>query len=236
MKKLISGLLLISTFGFAQEYYAKIEPISTYNVKSSVSGKVIYINKKIESKKIVNETIVKIDSKVNKIELQQSKIKLKGLKSILKIDKNTLESFKKVSSKSRFDKDNQRIKILNTKSSISDLETKIATLDDQIQNKTLNEKNKYIYNIAVEVGDYVNPGTLLYTAMDLSKGKLDIYIPISEAKNIKTKTIFIDGKKTNLSISKLDIVADTKHISSYKCEINIEKPKEFSTLTKIEFR
>jgi len=236
MKKLISGLLLISTFGFAQEYYAKIEPISTYNVKSSVSGKVIYINKKIESKKIVNETIVKIDSKVNKIELQQSKIKLKGLKSILKIDKNTLESFKKVSSKSRFDKDNQRIKILNTKSSISDLETKIATLDDQIQNKTLNEKNKYIYNIAVEVGDYVNPGTLLYTAMDLSKGKLDIYIPISEAKNIKTKTIFIDGNKTNLSISKLDIVADTKHISSYKCEINIEKPKEFSTLTKIEFR
>ena len=236
MKKLISGLILISTFGFAQEYYAKIEPISTYNVKSSVSGKVIYINKKIESKKIVNETIVKIDSKVNKIELQQSKIKLKGLKSILKIDKNTLESFKKVSSKSRFDKDNQRIKILNTKSSISDLETKIATLDDQIQNKTLNEKNKYIYNIAVEVGDYVNPGTLLYTAMDLSKGKLDIYIPISEAKNIKTKTIFIDGKKTNLSISKLDIVADTKHISSYKCEINIETPKEFSKLTKIEFR
>ena len=177
MNKKISVLLLLSTIGFASEYYAKVEPVSIYNVKSSVSGKVLYVNKDIESKNIKNDTIVKIDANVNKIDLKQSKIKLKGLKDILTIEKNTLNSFKKVSSKSRFDKDNQRIKILNVTSSVSDLETKIATLNDLITNKTLKEQNKYIYNIAVEIGDYVNPGTLLYTAMDLTKGKLEIYIP-----------------------------------------------------------
>ena len=236
MNKKISVLLLLSTIGFASEYYAKVEPVSIYNVKSSVSGKVLYVNKDIESKNIKNDTIVKIDANVNKIDLKQSKIKLKGLKDILTIEKNTLNSFKKVSSKSRFDKDNQRIKILNVTSSISDLETKIATLNDLITNKTLKEQNKYIYNIAVEIGDYVNPGTLLYTAMDLTKGKLEIYIPISKANEIKTKTIYLNDVKTDLKISKLYTVSDTKHISSYKCEINIPTPKEFSSLTKIEFR
>lgn len=236
MNKKISVLLLLSTIGFASEYYAKVEPVSIYNVKSSVSGKVLYVNKDIESKNIKNDTIVKIDANVNKIDLKQSKIKLKGLKDILTIEKNTLNSFKKVSSKSRFDKDNQRIKILNVTSSISDLETKIATLNDLITNKTLKEQNKYIYNIAVEIGDYVNPGTLLYTAMDLTKGKLEIYIPISKANDIKTKTIYLNDVKTDLKISKLYTVSDTKHISSYKCEINIPTPKKFSSLTKIEFR
>lgn len=236
MKKIVSGLLLLSAIGFASEYYAKIEPASTYNVKSSVSGKVLYVNKNIESKNIKNGTIVKIDSNVNSIDLKQSKIKLSGLKDILAIEKSTLKSFQKVSSKSKFDKDNQKIKILNVASSISDLETKVATLKDLILNKTLKEQNRYIYNIAVEIGDYVNPGTLLYTAMDLTKGKLQIFIPISKANEIKNKTIYLNGEKTDLKISKLYTVSDTKHISSYKCEIDIPSPKEFSLLTKIEFK
>ncbi len=236
MKKIVSGLLLLSAIGFASEYYAKIEPASTYNVKSSVSGKVLYVNKNIESKNIKNDTIIKIDSNVNSIDLKQSKIKLSGLKDILAIEKSTLKSFQKVSSKSKFDKDNQKIKILNVASSISDLETKVATLKDLISNKTLKEQNRYIYNIAVEIGDYVNPGTLLYTAMDLTKGKLQIFIPISKANEIKNKTIYLNGEKTDLKISKLYTVSDTKHISSYKCEIDIPSPKEFSLLTKIEFK
>lgn len=236
MKKILYTLLLVGSIINANEYYAKVEPINTYNVKSSVSGKVIYVNESQESKSIISETIVKIDAKVNKIDLKQSKLKLKNLSEIVKLEKSTLKSFNRVSSKSRFDKDNQKIKILNIQSSMSDLKTKIATLEDTISKKILTQKKSYIYDIAVELGDYVNPGTLLYTAMNLSSGKLSIYIPISEASTIKSKTIYLDGVKTDFVISKLYNVTDTKHISSYKCEITIASPKQFSKLVKVEFK
>ncbi len=236
MKRILSGLVLLSTISFATEYFAKVEPINIYNIKSSVSGKIIFVNTSLESKKVNNKVIVKIDDKINKIDLIQSNLKLTNLNEVVRLERSTLESFKKVSSKSKFDKDNQKIKILNIVSSISDLKTKIATLKDTIAKKNLKEKNSYIYNISVEVGDYVNPGTLLYTAMDLTKAKLEIFLPIKEAKEISSKTIYLDGKKTDLKVSKLYTVADTKHISSYKCEINIENPKQFSALVKVEFK
>jgi len=236
MKKILLSLLILSSFSFAIEYYAKIEPINSYEVKSSVSGKVEFVNKDYEAKNTKNTLVLKLDDKVNKIDLEQSKLKLKNQKEILKIEKSTLQKFKRISSKSQFDRDNQKIKILNMASSISDLETRIATLEDMIKNKNLYENDSYLYDIAVEVGDYVNAGNLLYTAMDLSKGKLEIFIPISDIQNIKEKSIYLDGVKTDLNISKIYSVADTKHISSYKVEIIIPKPKQFSKLIKVQFK
>jgi hypothetical protein len=72
---------------------------------------------------------------------------------------------------------------------------KIDTLKDTIANKKLVEKSNYIFNIAVKDGDYVNPGTLLYEAKDLSKGKLEIFVPIAQIGEIKNKEIFLDGQK-----------------------------------------
>lgn len=236
MKKIISVLLLLSSITFANSYFAKVEPIHSYTIKSSVSGQVLFANSKLESHKVTNAAIIKIDDSVDKIDLKQSQMKLSNLKMILKLQNNTLERYKKVSSKSKFDKDNQKIVILNTASTINDLETKVATLKERIANKNLIAKNSYIYNVAVEVGDYVTPGKTLYTAMDLSKGKVDIFIPIDEASTIKNKKIFINGKKSDLKIDKLYAVADSKHISSYKCEIIIPNPAKFSKLITIEFK
>jgi multidrug efflux pump subunit AcrA (membrane-fusion protein) len=236
MIKIVYSVLLASSLVTANEYFAKIEPINTYNVKSAVSGTINFINEKLESTTVTKDIIVKIDDKVNQIDLKQSKLKLKNLEETVQLETNTLKRFNKVSSKSKFDKDNQKIKILNIQSNISDLKTKIATLEDTIAKKTLIEKQNYIYDIAVEVGDYVNPGTVLYTAMNLEKAKLSIYLPIDQANNIESKTIYLDGVKTDLKISKLYKVTDTKHISSYKCEIELSNPKQFSKLVKVEFK
>jgi len=236
MNKILLSFLIPCTFVLASEYYAKVEPIHTYKVKASVSGKVVKANTEFESKFIKKALIVKLDDQVNQIDLKQSKLKLDNLKEIQRLEQENLERFKKVSSKSKFDRDAQRIKILNADSSVNDLETKVATLQDTIANKNLVEQNRYIYEIAVEVGDYVNPGTHLYTAMDLSKGKLEIFIPIDQTEGIKEKTIYIDGEKTDLKISKLYTVADSQHISSYKCEIILPEPKNFSLLAKVEFK
>lgn len=223
-------------FTFAMEYYAKIEPLNSYIIKSSVNGKVIYVNTKIEGKKANNSTIIKIDSDVNKVELEQTKSKLNSMNSMIDLEDKNHQRLKKVTSKSGFEKDNQKIKVLNLKSQKSDLLIKIATLKDTIKNKKLMEKNTYIYNISVKEGDYVTPGTILYETKDLSKGKVEIFIPIADAQVIANKVIYIDDKKSDLKIEKIYKVADDKHISSYKCEIIIPNVSRFSRLVKIEFK
>lgn len=234
--KIVLALILIIKISFAIEYYAKVEPLNSYTVKSSVSGKVLFINEKIEGKKANNSTVVKIDSAVNKVELIQTQNKLHSLKSMIDLEDKNYVRLTKVTSRSGFEKDNQKIKVLNLQSQKSDLLIKIAMLKDSISNKNLIENNHYIYNIAVKEGDYVTPGTLLYEKKDLSKGKVEIFVPIMEANSIKDKTLYIDNEKTDLKINKIYKVADDKHISSYKCEIIIPNIKIFSRLVKIEFK
>ena len=105
-----------------------------------------------------------------------------------------------------------------------------------IKNKKLIENDGYIYNIYAKKGDYLNPGTLLYTTKDLTKGKLEIFISINDIDNIKNKNIFINDERTNLKINKIYKISDSKNISSYKVEIIIPNPKKFSKLVKINFK
>ncbi|QOG11661.1 hypothetical protein [Arcobacter sp. FWKO B] len=235
MKILLSAFLLLCTV-YASEYYSKLEPYNTFIVKSSVSGKVEYTNLSSEGKVIKNGTIIKIDAQLDKIELAHTKEKLQALKDMYNIEETNYNNIKDLTSKSLYEKDTQRTKVLNLKVQIADLEIKVATLEDRIANKTLKETDKYIHQIHVKVGEYVNSGTLLYTAMDFSMGKLEFFIPISTANDYQEKKIYIDGEETDLKINKIYSVADEKHISSYKCEILIPNPEEFSRLYKIEFK
>lgn len=221
---------------FASEYYAKLEPIDSFQVKSAVSGKVIFSNSKIEGLKANNSTIIEIDSLVNKVELEQSKNKLKFIDEMLEIEKNNYSRLNQVTSKSEFEKDTQKLKVINLESSKADMIIKIENLKDIISNKKLIEKSNYIFNIAVKEGDYVNPGTLLYESKDLSKGKLEIFVPITQIEEIKNKEIFLDGVKSNVKISKIYDVADVTNISAYKVELILEDVKIFSRLVKIEFK
>ena len=113
---------------------------------------------------------------------------------------------------------------------------KIENLKDTIKNKKLIEESNYIFNIAVKKGDYVNTGTLLYEAKDLSKAKVEIFVPILEIDDIKNKSIYIDGKKSDVKINKIYDIADSTHISAYKVELILENTKTFSRLVKIEFK
>ena len=235
MKILTLFLLTITTI-FASEYYAKLEPIESYQIKSAVSGKVIYSNSKIEGLKANNSTIIEIDSMVNKVELEQSKNKLKYIDEMIKIETNNYDRLNQVSSKSAFEKDTQKLKVINLESLKADMIVKIDTLKDIISNKKLIEKSNYIFNIAVKEGDYVNPGTLLYEAKDLSKGKLEIFVPIAQIEEIKNKEIFLNGVKSDIKISKIYEIADSTNISSYKVELILENAKIFSRLVKIEFK
>ena len=119
--KIISMIVILNLSIWANEYFSKAQPLETYNIKSAVSGKIIYINDSIKGSKATNATIVKIDSKVDKVELKQTKNKIKRYKEIIKIEKGTLKKFEKIKSKSQVDKDNQKIKVLNIENQLSDL-------------------------------------------------------------------------------------------------------------------
>ena len=236
MKKILYTLLLVGSVINASEYYAKLEPSNTYNIKSSVSGKVIYVNKAQESKSVLSETIVKIDDKVNKIDLEQSRNKLKLINQMINIEDNNYKRLNRVSSKSAFEKDAQKLKVINLQSQKADMIIKIENLKDIISNKRLVEKSNYIFNISVKKGDYVNPGTLLYEAKDLSKSKLEFFVPISQIDDIKNKTIYLDGVKSDIKINKIYSIADSTHISSYKVQLILKNMNKFSRLIKIEFK
>ena len=235
MKIIWIFLLSLSTI-FASEYYAKLEPIDSFQVKSAVAGKVVFSNSKIEGLKANNSTIIELDSSVNKIELEQSKNKLKYIEEMITIEKNNYDRLNQVSSKSAFEKDTQKLKVINLESSKADMIIKIESLKDTIDNKKLVEKSNYIFNIAVKEGDYVNAGTLLYESKDLSKGKLEIFVPIAQINEIKNKDIYLDDVKSDVKISKIYDVADVTNISSYKVELIISNVNTFSKLVKIEFR
>ncbi len=234
--RILSLIIALNLFVNASEYFAKLEPLETCNIKASVSGQVVFVNDNIKGSHTKNSTIVQLDSNVDKAELEQIKNKLKTIKQIIKIEQSTLKKFQSIRSKSQLDKDNQKIKVLNLHNQQSDLIIRKVTLEDRIIKKDLKETNNYISDINVKVGDFVTTGTLLYTVVDLSGAKVDIFIPISKASNLTSKKIYIDGKETNYKISKLYRVADVKHISSYKCEIVIDAPKNFSKLVKVEFK
>ena len=70
MRYLLVVLFFMSS-SFAYEFYAKLEPIESFQVKSSVNGKVIYSNEKIEVFKAKNTKIIEIDSYVDRIDLAQ---------------------------------------------------------------------------------------------------------------------------------------------------------------------
>ncbi|MDD2639462.1 MAG: hypothetical protein WCY75_09600 [Sulfurimonadaceae bacterium] len=231
---LLLSFLLASLF--ANEYYAKIEPIQSYVIKAATSGEVIYTNDAIEGELASNSVIVELDSSVDQVDLQQTQNKLLLFEKMIEIEQTNYERLKKVTTRSDFDKDAQLLKSINLQSTKADLLIKIAQLKENIANKKLVEKTHYIYNIAVKKGDYVNAGTLLYEAKDLSKGKLELFVPIAQTSDLHEKQIYINDEATNLKIHKIYQVADAKNISSYKVEIIIDQPKMFSSLVKVEFK
>jgi len=246
-------------------YYAKVEPNKSYVIKSEVNGRVEFVNKRYESKISDEKTLVQIDDYQDKINLENTKKKLKLTNSMLNSTLRSLKNYKEIvelkrknftkinslRSKSGFEKDLEKINLLSIENSyysliekkdqllsqISDIKSQIKILQDNIKKKNIRvKKGLYIYQIAIEKDDFITVGRIIVSVYDISKAKLTIFLPLEELKDIESKTIFINNKKTNYKIDKIWSLADSKNISSYRVEILIDSPKIFSKLAKVSFR
>ncbi|WP_281950995.1 hypothetical protein [Nitrosophilus kaiyonis] len=263
MKKIFFVIFLFSCTVFAAEHIAKVEPFEIYSIKSAVSGKVVKSLIDLEGKSVKNKEIIKIDSYIDEKTLIDLQNKLKNLEDILKIEKESLKNLKKLNeikkdnynriknlkTKSKFEKDLKLSDYLNTYNLYLSQKEKIKNLQIQIDDIKLNiEKTKdildkksikidgYIYKIYVKRGDFVNFGSPLVDVADISKAKVVIYLDKDEMKNIENKKIYINGKKTDLKFYKLFKISDPIHISAYRAEILLNRPKLFSKLIKVEIK
>ena len=227
MKKLILFLAVI-LFG----YEAKVKPFETYVIKAAVSGEVVKTNKNLESKNLKNALIVKLDDKVEIANLKnlQNQIdflkkEIKNQQEIVKRKKSIYLKYKNLSSKSVEQKDNKFYdytaslnQLLSLKTNFSNLEDQVIKIKDLLDKKNI-KFSGYLYEIDVSKGDYVAPGVKIALGYDISKEKIDIFVPVDKINSIRNKIIYINGKKSSFKISKIWKITDTKYITSYKVEL-----------------
>lgn len=258
-------ILLTPILLFSKVHYAKIEPIESIKIKSAISAQVTLAKIELEGKSVSKALIIKLDSKLDNIKLKSTKNSLKLIKKMININRDILLTLKEslsrqeeyygristMQSTSKTQKNsafysftNAKTQYLSTKEKIVslqkqkiDLEYEIDKLKDSILKKSILIKNKFIYKILVNRGDFVNMGTPLVELKDLTSAKLVLFLEADELKNIRKSTIYIDNKATKYKISKIWSVTDEKYISSYRTEILIKNPKDnFSKLLKVEFK
>jgi len=245
-KTLLLSALMFGNILFS--YEAKVEPFEMYKIKSAVSGKVLKAEKNLEAQNVQNRRIVKIDDRQNLIDLKNLrnqamllKEQIKNQEEIVKRKKSVYEKYKNLKSKSRSEKDlkfydymNAENQLLNLQSQLSSTVASIEKLKDTISKKNI-KADGYVYKIYVNRGDYVAPGVLVADVYDISREKLDIYVPVDEIEDIKSKDVYINGKKSTFKIYKIWNVPDEKYVTSYKVEL-IGNGLKIGEVVKVELK
>lgn len=226
--------LLLPIFLFANNYIAKIEPKDEFSIYANTNGEITFLDKTKEMS-IVNGVIVKIDNVLEKENLNLYQTQLKLLNEKLVILENYYNKYKTITGKSDYEKDEKYMQIIELKNSIKNLELSITNTKDILNKKEITLNNLYLKEFLVNKYDYVNAGTKIATAYDTSKAKLVLYLNKEDYKDIKSKEIHLDGKKSNATIKKLDITPDKTFISAYKAEIEIDS-KDFGQSVNVEFK
>jgi len=264
LNKLLLLATLLATSLLAKEYYAKAEPNEIYTISSSVSGQVLFADELKEGSQLGNAEYILIDDELDQIELIQVSQKIEILSNSLAINKDVLKNYKEMLK--RKTKNYEKIKELKIKSSVekdkefydlvstqnqyystqkevenlkiqqNDLTLRKAQLKRSIKDKHLSANGMVLYKLMVKKGQVVSMATPLAQVADISKAKLSIFLNKNDLDSIESKVIYIDGIKSEYTITRLWSIADEQHLSSYKAEIVIDAPKYFSKLVKIEFK
>jgi len=263
MKNIILFMALSFTL-IASEYYSKAEPYRFYTLQSNVSGLVVKSDENLEGKRLNAGDFIRIDDDLDQKELRLLKEKKLNLEKSLELNKKmaknlsrmifkkneNYERIKDLPIKSNVEKDKEFFDLSTTQnlelstlekletisSQIKDTQLRLEQLNRSIKDKHIRAKDMILYKLHVKKGQVVNPGMNLAEIADTSKAKLTVFLNMSALKDVQTKTIYLDNKATKYKIDKIWPLSDSEHISSYKTEILIKAPEQFSRLYKIEFK
>ena len=240
MRYLIFITFIISA-SFADYYVAQIKPYQKYEIKSEYSG---VVTKSMKSKEFSfikdRELIVKVDSSDENIKLSTLIENLETVKDILEIKKRNLKSKERVKQLSSYDKNLERLSFLETKIELANTKESIRELKNIKNRKEFFVQNRYIDEVYVNEGEFVNSGDTIFTLYDISKEKIELFIKADDIEDIEKKRIYIDERKSKFRVEKISKVKDSKKLSTYKLYLVREnsdfRDKFWDKIVKVEFR
>ncbi|MDD2779919.1 HlyD family secretion protein [Sulfuricurvum sp.] len=263
MRLLIVILIVLST-SYAKEYYAKAEPYEILNVTSNVSAEVLYTDSASQGKVLGKKSYIVMDDKLDKVELQSVESKINALQKTLEHNRQMGENYqqiiemkqanfdriKELKIKSAVEKDREYFDLINSRNSLlsiqkeieslnislGDLKLRRSQLQKSIVDKHLSAPGYVLYQLSIKPSAFVNPGTPLAQIADVRKAKLTVYLSASEVSEVQHKKIYLNGVKSPYKIDRLWKIADASKLSSYRAEILIVPPAQFSQLIKVEFK
>lgn len=258
-------LLLLPLFSLlAKEYYSKVEPYEIRTIASNVSGLVTYVDEEDEGQRLGKKEYIKIDDELDNVELKKSDAKIALLRNTLELSEEIVANYaqmlekkernydrvKDLKIKSTVEKDKEFYDLVTTRNQyvttqkemenlklqINDLELRQAQLRRSIRDKHLSAPGFVLYRLMVKEGQVVNPSTPLAEVADVTRAKLTLYLNEADMIDADKKIIYLDGKKSPYKVDRLWKIADSVYMSSYRAEIIIDAPKQFSRLMKVELK
>ena len=232
MKKVLTFFTFAGLLS-AQVYYAKVEPLFKYTIAAAVSGQVVLADESLEGK-VTDKTIIRLDDALDKVNYDVAKESYKNLKDIYETKRDIYEKIVRMSTKSQNEKDTEKIALLTAKNNMESARLQMESARDSLRKKTVAGDNLYVYDVSVNEGQYVSPGTKLAELHDVSGSRLVIFVTRDEIAGLTDEQIIVDGKAGEYRIDKKWETADAEYISSYRVELTGPAPKTFSGLAKVE--
>jgi len=226
-------LLLLSGALCAQVYYAKVEPLFKYTIAAAVAGEVTLADEKEEGK-ISSKTIIQIDDALERINYDVAKESYRNLKETYETKRSIYEKIAAMSTKSQIEKDTEKIALLTARNNMESARYQMESIKDRLDKKRINGNNRYVYDIAVNEGEYVNMGTKLAELHDVSASRIVIFVNKDEIDTISDDNVAVNGQVGLYKIDKKWRVTDSEFISSYRVELTGPAPEKFSGLVKVE--
>ena len=253
--------LMVPFLLFGGEHTAVVEPIEVYHVKAAAGGAVVESRSELEGTELKDAVVVRIDDRLDRAQLKATRKKLailernleaerasaKALRRLADLRRKMYERIKDLRTKSQVEKERrlaeylsaqnlylaQRAKLASLEMQREDLRLAITRLEDTIAKKNA-KLSGYLFRLYPRRGDYLAPGAPLADVADTSRAKVVVYLSRKEAERIESKKITAGGRPAKLL--RLIRIPDERHLGQYRAEIEVERPKIFGKLIKVEIR
>lgn len=239
-KKCLLFLTLCFAFLHADYYMATTSPYKKTKIRSETSGLVIFSDQSLEYRYVEKKhPIIKIETKQEMITKNALQEQLSLQKSLLTIKTKNYESKAKIKQLSQYDKNLEKMGIIELKLSIHNTQTELKQLNYQLSKKSFFVKECYVDTLYVQKGELISQGEKLYDLYDVSQTKITLFIRHDEIEGIKNKTIYINDAPSTYTIEKISKLRDTQNVSTYQVEIvkpNLSKDISFGKIVKVEFK